>query len=577
MYEMAKKGRAAMREKAKRLSSEVDQKTDSSNWSPSDPLNANIQTGMRPVSKPKFKKGGKVMGADSVKHAGRRGRKAGGRLVENEKSEAKDIAIAKMNRNQKEANESREGIKHEGGLKRGGRAKKSVGGMPTPGDAIQKGVNAMLTGNTAMKKGGTVKRKGHADGERVDEIGELIKTLPPEPPAAAKPVPKPPAKAAPAASKPDISDPKNWPSDLTPSQSRKRGGKARKEGGKVVYGPAENYANKPAVSTKEQIAQEKKQDAASKPTRGKAQNYADGGAPMNVVKPRMFDFGSGATGSPYKKGGKVGRYADGGGAPTNPNLGPNPPPMPSDDQINKENWNQRKAIRRAMGAKKTGSDTFKKGGKAEAHDDVAMDKKLIKKMVKPGARTGKFGGGALGGNAPEMIPPAMQSGMQMPSMMPNMGDSKPGGYKRGGKAKGKTNINIVIGTGKSDPAAPGGMPPGGPGGPPPGGVPIPMGMPPGGAPAAAPPMPMPMPMPAMPSGAPPMGRKAGGRISKVASSYKDMTAGAGSGEGRLQKADMAKRSAHKAGGGVYRSYKDMDAGSGSGLGRLEKTEIQKRK
>ena len=78
-------------------------------------------------------------------------------------------------------------------------------------------------------------------------------------------------------------------------------------------------------------------------------------------------------------------------------------------------------------------------------------------------------------------------------------------------------------------------------------------------------------------GAPPMGRKAGGRISKVASSYKDMTAGSGSGEGRLQKADIAKRSAHKAGGGVYRSYKDMDAGSGSGLGRLEKSEIQKRK
>ena len=37
-------------------------------------------------------------------------------------------------------------------------------------------------------------------------------------------------------------------------------------------------------------------------------------------------------------------------------------PMPSDEQINKENWNQRKAIRRAMGAKNTGKDTFAKGG-----------------------------------------------------------------------------------------------------------------------------------------------------------------------------------------------------------------------
>jgi hypothetical protein len=502
MYEMAKKGREAMRAKAKRLSSEADQKTDSSNWSPSEPLNTTAKTGMRPVSKSKFKKGGKVTGEASVKHAGRKGRKAGGRLVEDGKVEAKDIAIAKMNRDQKEANESREGIKHVG----------------------------------ALKRGGTVKRKGHADGERVDEIGELIKSLPPVPPAAAKPAPKPPAKAAPAAPKADITDPKNWPSDLTRSQYRKSGGKARKEGGKVVYGPAENYDNKPGASTKKQEAQEKSRGAASKPTRSKAQQYADGGAPdsrMGIVKPRMLDFGSGASGSPYKK-----------------------------------------------------------GGKAEAHSDVAMDKKLIKKMVKPTARTGKFGGGALGGGAPQMIPPAMQSGMQpnpvqpmgmpamqsgmqMPQMTPNMGESKPTGYARGGKMKGKTHINIMINPGKADQGAmPGGMPPGGPAGP--GGIPIPMGMPPGGAPAAPPPpMPMPMPMP-MP-GAPPMGRKAGGRISKVASSYKDMTAGAGSGEGRLQKADIAKRSAHKAGGGVYRSYKDMDAGSGSGLGRLEKAEIQKRK
>ena len=77
------------------------------------------------------------------------------------------------------------------------------------------------------------------------------------------------------------------------------------------------------------------------------------------------------------------------------------------------------------------------------------------------------------------------------------------------------------------------------------------------------------------AGGAPTPRKSGGRLTAKASSYKDMTAGAGSGEGRIQKTEIAehKRGKRKAGGRTYRSYKDMDAGAGSGLGRLEKTEI----
>ena len=632
MSEMSKKARAALREKAKRLSTEKDVKTDSSNWTPAEPLNAEVKTGMRPISRRAFKKGGKVTGEPSVKHAGRKPRQSGGKAI---------TADSLINRNQKEANESREGIKHVGGLKRGGRAGHAIGGMST--DAIKKAMGATMGG---MKKGGTVKRKGHNNGERVDEIANMIdadKTVPANVPMVMR-------RRAPSAQVPA--------SQVTPAQARqmqqimnrsatesaaadrdaaaaeafktrgyKKGGttKARKAGGQVNYGPAENYKSKPAVTTKEQIAIEKKGDAASKPTRGKAQNYNTGGGTgpdprMGVVKDKFFNFGVGASGSPYKKGGKVhddeamdkklikkmvkpsartGKSEGGAEEKKPPKIEFDPADptarlksvdyggkLPPGKPLFSDRKNGGR-LRREEGGETTKpiaydpQDPTARLKSTEYGGKLSPGKPLVSPRASGGKikRPGKFYGGAMGGNAPQMIPPMPQQGMQMPAMAPNMGDSKPMGYAKGGKAKGKTNINIVISAGQK-PQQPGMMPPpGGPGGPdggPAGGVPVPMAAGPGAPPPAAAPMPMPMPMP-MPSGAPPMPRKAGGRISKVASSYKDMTAGAGSGEGRLQKTDIAKRGARKAGGGVYRSYKDMDAGAGSGLGRLEKTEIQKRK
>jgi hypothetical protein len=105
------------------------------------------------------------------------------------------------------------------------------------------------------------------------------------------------------------------------------------------------------------------------------------------------------------------------------------------------------------------------------------------------------------------------------------------GYAKGGKTKGRTNINIIIGNpgGASPPDAGGGPPPPLAGPPPgPGAVPVPPPAPPPGMPMGGPPpggAPPPMPMP--PPGGP-MGRKHGGRAYPIDD-------GSGGGKGRLQK------------------------------------------
>lgn len=88
----------------------------SSTWSKDESLNADVQTGMRPLSRQARKDGGKVEGDEPERRSDKISRSIG-------------VGIA--NRDVKEANEEREGKKHVGGMKKGGTAKAGGGAVDT--------------------------------------------------------------------------------------------------------------------------------------------------------------------------------------------------------------------------------------------------------------------------------------------------------------------------------------------------------------------------------------------------------------------------------------------------------------
>lgn len=149
----AKRLRAAMKEKAERLANSSSEKVDSSTFTPDEPLNADVKTGMRPISRRAFKVGGKVEGGENAIRADRTPR-----------GFQEKVGLA--NTNQKDANEEREGKKHIGALKSGGLVEGSVKGKMR----VKERVISMKDVETTPEKkkcGGGLYANIHAKRERI--------------------------------------------------------------------------------------------------------------------------------------------------------------------------------------------------------------------------------------------------------------------------------------------------------------------------------------------------------------------------------------------------------------------------
>lgn len=109
--------RAKRNDKARSLIESSGGKVDASTWTPDEKLDADVKTGMRPISRRAFKTGGKVDGEAAKTNLSRAPR---GGISEK---------VGLANTDQKAANEEREGKKHVGGFKKGGRIGKEEGGL----------------------------------------------------------------------------------------------------------------------------------------------------------------------------------------------------------------------------------------------------------------------------------------------------------------------------------------------------------------------------------------------------------------------------------------------------------------
>jgi hypothetical protein len=529
------------------------------------------------------------MGVKAKANMGKKARASGGKAI---------TADSMINRNVKEANEERSGLKHVGGMKKGGRAHKNGGGWFS--DSIDRLKESVGLGPKSKASPFTNEEsKEHYQALRENRPSEMDR--------------KKLADMAVAAT------------DMRSNQEaqRKSGGRTKKEyggplaGAKKMLDRSVEQAGVPSAS----MSFGKIQKGSLSPMR--ATGLKKGGAAHEDVKEdkaliRKMVKPSARMG---KEGGGAGMPKKGSADDIERGLARNMLARSMaegklrnarldnltdlSDNMGQARYTEPhefpKLIYPGAGMKKGGRSKRADGGQVQKtmRDDDDADRNM---QMMGSSRSGSAGQSAgqaspsmelgqapetgnymkKGGRTKRATGGGVFSGPGYPGKVPGATGGRTA-HARGGKAgKGKTDINIVIAAGK--PAGAGDMMPGGPTPPPPRQVPVPPpaagGPPPAGMPMQMPPMPPQAGAggPPMAGGMPPMPRKAGGRTYR---SYKDMDAGSGSGLGRMEKTEIAKRTMHNKGGKVghrnYRNYKDMDAGAGSGFGRLEKTEMARKK